>query len=138
MGKISRDKGKRGEREVAQIARMYGIGARRGQQYAGGGDSPDVILDVPGWHPEVKRTERFHLYDALTQAKEDRNPGNWPVVFHRSNNKPWVAIVEIEVFFRLISEHFKNGNSNPVPPAVEAESEVCDVWPPTARRKGSG
>ena len=40
MGKTSREKGKRGEREVAGLLRSYGYDARRGVQYHGGEDSP--------------------------------------------------------------------------------------------------
>ena len=39
----SRTKGKRGELELAKALRLYGYDARRGQQYHGGADSPDVI-----------------------------------------------------------------------------------------------
>ena len=67
MGKASRDKGKRGEREVAEFLRDHGIPARRGVQYAGGADSPDVI-GFEGVHIEVKRTEALRLYPALEQA----------------------------------------------------------------------
>ena len=60
MGKTSRDKGKRGEREVASLLRSYGYDTHRGQQYHGGKDSPDVV-GLPGIHIEVKRTEAFRL-----------------------------------------------------------------------------
>jgi Holliday junction resolvase len=57
MGKMSRTKGKVGEREVAELLRANGFhAARRGVQYQGGADSPDVI-GLPGFHNEVKRTE---------------------------------------------------------------------------------
>lgn len=35
MGKTQREKGKRGERELAGVFREYGYDARRGQQYCG-------------------------------------------------------------------------------------------------------
>ena len=59
----SRAKGARGERELAEILRCYGFSARRGQQYRGGADSPDV-MGLPGIHIEVKRVERLNIYDA--------------------------------------------------------------------------
>jgi Holliday junction resolvase len=44
MGRKSREKGKRGELELAaELRRLFGIEARRGVQYCGGGDSPDVV-----------------------------------------------------------------------------------------------
>ena len=39
----SRDKGKRGERMAAKKFREHGFDTRRGVQYQGGPDSPDVV-----------------------------------------------------------------------------------------------
>jgi Holliday junction resolvase len=52
----SRQKGKRGELEAAKYLRSLGFtSARRGVQYSGGPDSPDVVCDeLPGVHIEVK------------------------------------------------------------------------------------
>ena len=49
MGKASRDKGKRGERELAGKLREYGYDCRRGQQYAGANGDADVV-GLPGIH----------------------------------------------------------------------------------------
>ena len=58
--KNSRDKGARGERELAaELHRLFGVTARRGVQYQGGTDSPDVVSDFDEIHFEVKRTERL-------------------------------------------------------------------------------
>lgn len=93
MGKMSRDKGKRGEAEVVNLLKAYGFDARRGCQYKGGPDSPDVI-GLPNVHIEVKRTERFDLYGALEQAQRDAGEKETPVVFHRRNGKPWIVVME--------------------------------------------
>ena len=95
MGKASREKGKRGERELAKIFRSHGYDARRGVQYAGGPDSPDVV-GLDGIHVEAKRVERLNLYDALEQAKGDSSPDEYPVVFHRKNGKEWVVVQPLE------------------------------------------
>ncbi len=66
----SREKGKRGERELASKLREYGYGTRRGQQYCGAnGDA--YVVGLPGIHIECKRVERLNLDDAMTQAKAD-------------------------------------------------------------------
>lgn len=102
MGKMSRQKGKGGERELAQLLRGKGFSeARRGVQYQGGPDSPDVV-GVPGWHIECKRTERLQLYPALAQATLERPINTAAVVLHRANGKPWVAIMDAEDFFALL------------------------------------
>ena len=53
----SKDKGKRGERMAAAKFREHGFDARRGVQYSGGPDSPDVV-GPEGLHIEVKFTEK--------------------------------------------------------------------------------
>lgn len=107
MGKKSRDKGKRGEREVAAILRERGYDAHRGQQYHGGKDSPDVV-GLPGVHIEVKFVQVFHLWDALEQAEADSaGSGDTPLVAHRKCVKPgekalpWVAVLKLEDFLDL-------------------------------------
>ena len=96
MGKFSREKGKRGERELAgEIAAALGITARRGMQFQGSPDSPDVVTDIPEIHVECKRTEQFRLYESLAQAASDAGPSKIPLVFHRKNHKPWVVILRL-------------------------------------------
>ena len=96
MGRLSRNKGKVGERELAhELTRVLGVQARRGVQYQGGPNSPDVVTDIPGIHIECKRTERFRLYESLDQAVADAGT-NLPVVMHRQNKKPWVAVVRLD------------------------------------------
>ena len=43
MGKSQREKGKRGERELAGLLREYGYDCRRGQQYCGASGDADVV-----------------------------------------------------------------------------------------------
>jgi len=93
----SNQKGKRGEREAAKaVSAVLGCSARRGQQFCGGGDSPDIVVDLPGVHFEVKRTERLCLYKAMKQASDDASVDSIPVVLHRRNKKDWLAIVPLE------------------------------------------
>lgn len=101
MGMMSKNKGKVGEREVADMLKSNGFMARRGQQFQGGTDSPDVVHDIPGVHIEVKRTEALKLWDAMAQATADKRPGEMATVWHRKNNKPWVVIMNAEDFLAL-------------------------------------
>ena len=101
MGRKSRDKGAVGERELArELSRVLGVEARRGCQYHGGPGSPDVTTDISDVHIECKRTERFRLYEALQQAIGDAGE-KVPVVVHRQNHKPWVAIARLDDLPRL-------------------------------------
>lgn len=103
MGKTSREKGKRGEREVAAFLRANGYDAHRGVQYQGGKDSPDVV-GLPGVHIEVKRTNRLALWDALSQSVSDAGEDEMPVVFHRPDNCPWVVIMYAKDWIQIYRE----------------------------------
>ena len=101
--KNSRAKGQRGELELAaELQRLFGVNARRGQQYSGGADSPDVITDFDGVHFEVKRTERLSLYPAMQQAVNDAGK-KIPVVCHRQNREEWLVVVRLTDLPKLAS-----------------------------------
>jgi hypothetical protein len=105
MGRMSRQKGKRGEREAAaELGQLLGVAARRGVQFQGGPDSPDVVLDGVAIHVEAKRVERLQLWAAIEQAAEDSPPGKVPVVWHKSNRRPSVVIVETSRLLELARE----------------------------------
>jgi Holliday junction resolvase len=113
----SRNKGKVGEREFAALLREHGFDARRGQQFSGGADSPDVVSDALAWlHFEIKRVQHLNLTDACVQAEGDlaklgTNAAGaakikklaW-VVAHRRNHAPWLITMRAEFFFELLRE----------------------------------
>lgn len=99
----SRSKGKRGELEASKVLNgVFGTSSRRGQQYKGSPDSPDIAGFIPGVHIEVKRVERFNLYDALEQADRDKGPLDVPVVMHRKSRQPWVFVIKVEDVLRFM------------------------------------
>lgn len=92
----SRDKGKRGEREAAKaLADTFGCEAKRGVQFQGGKESPDVQHSIAGLHFEVKRCQRMQMEDWMAQAVGDAGD-NVPLVLHRKNNKEWMLTVRLE------------------------------------------
>lgn len=99
-GKANRERGKRGEREVATLLKGYGYDARRGAQYSGKTGQADVE-GLPGIHIEVKRTERLSLYDAMEQSIGDAREGEVPIVMHRKDRKDWVVIMRADDFMRM-------------------------------------
>lgn len=104
----SRQKGKRGEREWARYLReQFGLtDARRGVQYSGTPDSPDVVGGFPFTHAEVKRVERFTPYDWVNQAVTDAGT-DVPYIAHRQNNKEWLITIrasDIVRFTEVINE----------------------------------
>lgn len=107
MGKFSRDKGKRGEREIASLLRSYGYdNCHRGQQFNGSDGSADVV-GLPGLHLEIKRVEKLNLYDAMSQSKNDAaaaGQNEKPVVMHRKNNCEWLVTMELKEWIELYRE----------------------------------
>lgn len=94
-GRFRREKGKRGERDLAKkLSALFNVVARRGKQYKGTEDSPDVVA-FDGLHIECKRTERFNVYATMKQASEDSGD-NIPIVLHKRNYKPWLFVVQLE------------------------------------------
>ena len=73
-------KGKRAEIEAAKAwSEIFGVPMHRGQQHAGGADSPD-IKGQPGVHIEVKRVEKLNLENAMAQSIAESGAGEVPIV----------------------------------------------------------
>jgi len=97
----SRAKGCAGEREFAAVLKGQGIEARRGQQFSGGKDSPDVISDLTDVHFEVKRVQAGNPYKWFRQAKRDGGT-KLPIVAHRKNGEQWLAILSMDDLLELL------------------------------------
>lgn len=99
----SRQKGARGERELASKLREYGFETRRGQQYSGANGDADVV-GLPGVHIECKRVEHLRLEDAMSQSKREARDGEIPVVMHRKNNSEWLVTLPLALFMEMYRE----------------------------------
>lgn len=96
VGKASRDKGKRGEREVAILLReaFPWLDPHRGMQSRSGSDAADV--EGTPWFCEVKRVKaRADIKGAMAQAIEATD-GRPPVVFSRVNGGEWLVTMRAE------------------------------------------
>ena len=99
----SRAKGARGERAFRDLLRAEGYEARRGQQFSGSPDSPDVVCpDLQGIHFEVKCVEKLNIEDAMNQARRDAGTTKTPIVAHKRNHCNWLITMDAETFFSLI------------------------------------
>lgn len=90
----SRQKGKRGELEIAHILKERGYDARRGQQFSGANGDPDVV-GLDGIHMEVKRVEALNIYKAMEQSINDARDDETAVVMHRKNGKEWLTTMRL-------------------------------------------
>ena len=102
MGKSQRTKGAAGEREVCAILRdTLGADAHRNlsQTRDGGTD-----IAVGPFRIECKRRARIgNVYEWLAQSQAAcLESGLTPVVAARADGKKWVAILDFDVFCRLV------------------------------------
>lgn len=102
MGKASREKGKRGERQVAAaFAEVFGSDkVRRGYQYRDGSEAPDVW--APLFHIESKIGKRPNLSAALEQAERDARPGVIPIAVCRSDRDAATVTLRLEEFLDIV------------------------------------
>jgi len=98
----SKQKGSRGERELAKKLKEYGYDCRRGQQFCGANGDADVI-GLDGIHIECKRVERLNIQDAMAQAISDCKE-DMPTVMHRKNNSEWLVTMRLSDWIELYKE----------------------------------
>lgn len=102
----SRAKGKRGELLWRDVLREHGYAsARRGRQYSGSPDSPDVVCEeLKDWHFEVKCVQALNIEKAMEQARRDAGEpkGKIPILAHKRKGKPWLVTMDAGTFFRLL------------------------------------
>jgi hypothetical protein len=98
MGSKSRDKGARGELEIAAIIRdLTGYNVqRRVRQHDGDSD----LEGIPGWSVEVKRHKtaaRAEIRGWWDQACAQARCSNLPVLFYRRDRDDWRAVWSVAV-----------------------------------------
>ena len=100
----SKAKGSAGERELCAILAEAGAAQRNDQRYVGGVDNPDISFQMGAnlFHVECKRAEKFNAYAAMDQAQRDANGHAVPIVAHRRNRRPWLVVLTLEDFLRLM------------------------------------
>jgi hypothetical protein len=110
MGSInSKQKGKRGELELASKLREHGYDVRRSVQYSGKAEEGQAdLIGLPGIHVECKRTEILKAYDFVDQAKRDAKHNQVPAVFHRRNDCEWLVILTLEDFMKIYKGEVKD------------------------------
>ena len=99
MGKFSRDKGKRGEREVVNILRDelgsdLEIGRNHAQCDKGGSD---IAGNLP-YSIEVKNHDKTSVGLWWQQACKQATPGKAPVLIYKVPYKGWRVVLELDLF----------------------------------------
>ena len=97
-------KGKRGERTWRDELIAHGYAARRGRQFSGSPDSPDVVCpDLVKYHFEVKLVEHLNLAQAMAQAVHDAGE-KVPVVAHKRNRGDWLITMRASDWFSMLAQ----------------------------------
>ncbi len=106
MSKVSRDKGARYERYIANILKDYGYDAHRSVQYCGRtGQAPDVV-GLPHIHIECKHyANRAFDYDWIDQAKRDSKENEIPAVFHKTDYHEDLVTLRLSDFMQIYREY---------------------------------
>jgi Holliday junction resolvase len=101
-GKMARNKGATGERELAAILTNelgFKVERKLGQARDGGDD-----IQIGKYRIEVKRRETLRPDAWAEQVEEACQPGDVPVVAYRRNGKPWRVIVPLDWFIKQVRE----------------------------------
>ena len=99
IGKYSRNKGKRAERELAHIFQDYGFAdVHRTAQFMGKTGAAGDIEGLPFIHIEAKNVEKLNLRNAMAQSERDAEAngnGNIPIVCHKRSRMPWLVTMNL-------------------------------------------
>jgi hypothetical protein len=107
-GRGRRQKGARGENELAQLLTdQLGFVVKRklGQARDGGDD-----IQVGKYKIEVKRHERLSVMDWVRQVEATCGVGEVPIVVFRQNGQPWRAVVPLDTLVFAIRESIDVNN----------------------------
>lgn len=96
MSRAERDKGSRGELEVAAIFRAAGFDCDRTPNSGGLRIAGDLYGAALPYHVEVKRQEVARPWLWIAQATADAPAGAVPLVAFRRNHSPWLALVDLK------------------------------------------
>ena len=101
MSRSEREKGRKGEAEVAAVYRRRGLTVRG---LEGSGDHLIVCDPASNFviHSEVKRQETARPWAWWEQASSEAPDGTVPVVAFRRNRSPWLAMIELERLAELL------------------------------------
>lgn len=117
------EKGRRAERDAAKlIGSTLGplSSARRGRQYKGTEDSPDIADALPGFNVEVKWREKVRLF-AWWNKHLGECGGERPALMLTKNREPWLFVIRPEDIPHLAASYAATHGTPVYPPDQEAK-----------------
>lgn len=119
MGKLSREKGKRFERYVANLFKDWGYEAHRTAQFRGNTGQAGDVEGIPGLHLECKHYKAIgRVYEWYEQAERDARAagkGELPTVIFKADCQPPMVMMNFEHWIQLYN-------------AYHSEKELCRKW----------
>lgn len=110
-GKMARNKGANGERELAAIlSEELGFVVKRklGQAREGGDD-----IQILDWKIEVKRRETLAIMQWVRQIESCLQENQKPIVAFRQNKEEWRVVLRLSDFIPLLREYVASDNGEP-------------------------
>lgn len=108
MSKLSREKGKRFERYVANLFKDWGYEAHRTAQYKGNTGEAGDVEGIPGIHIECKHYKAIgRVYEWYEQAERDARAagkGELPTVIFKADAQPPMVMMHFEDWILLYNE----------------------------------
>ena len=95
---MSREKGKRFERQLAAYFRDKGYDTHRSAQFCGKTGQAADVIGLPIIHIEAKHCEAMRLYDWMEQAVRDSEAAGdgLPTVIHKKNNADILVTMRLD------------------------------------------
>lgn len=113
IGRKSKRKGKRVEREWANLLKKNGAPSAKRSAQVSGIEAADVIADeLSLFHQEVKGAEQLNLFQAITQAATDSKELKIPIVIHKKNRTDFLITMRWQDWLKL---GFTYENKNRIP-----------------------
>lgn len=110
MGKKSRSKGCRGEREVCALDAEHGFRSKRtAPMQAGDGDSEYGDVTCREWplsllFREVKAYQRTPVNRFVNEYVVPERAGYVPTLVYKDNNKPWIACLTYTDLLKILCD----------------------------------
>lgn len=129
MGKSQRDKGARGEREVADLFEDQGLKARRGmRQSQDATGEPDVVVEPAPWlWVEVKRGKTTRPVAALKQAIKAAGANRVPIAVTRDDYDAPVVTLRFADFIGFIRDAYPAIFQQPSLPQIQEKLPANDA-----------
>lgn len=103
-----KQKGRSGQQEISRILQeRYGLSENDVKSRSMGSQGTDLIMSEAAkkkfpFAPEIKRTERLPLNQALKQAEDNGKIEKLtPVVIFRKNRDKWRVIIDLDTFLDM-------------------------------------